>query len=72
MSVLLAAGLDAAFAEPPARAHPVVWTGGYLDRVARVVPAEPPAEGGGRRRRRVARGSRGRAGSLVEPRTDES
>ena len=41
MSVLLAAGLDAVFAEPPARAHPVVWTGGYLDRVARVVPAAP-------------------------------
>ena len=50
MSVLVAGALDALVAEPPARVHPVVWTGGYLDRVSGVVPAEPRARalvGGG-------------------------
>ena len=42
MSLLVAAALDATVEEPPARLHPVVWTGRYLDRVAGVVPAEPP------------------------------
>ncbi|HET9423469.1 MAG TPA: adenosylcobinamide-phosphate synthase CbiB [Nocardioides sp.] len=41
MSVLVAATLDVTLAEPPARLHPVVWTGRYLDGVARAVPAEP-------------------------------
>ena len=41
MSLLVAAALDATVEEPPARLHPVVWTGRYLDRVAGVVPAEP-------------------------------
>jgi adenosylcobinamide-phosphate synthase len=41
MSVLVAAALDAAVAEPPERAHPVVWAGRYLDRVAPLVPAAP-------------------------------
>jgi adenosylcobinamide-phosphate synthase len=41
MSVLVAAALDATVAEPPARVHPVVWTGRYLDEVSRVVPAAP-------------------------------
>jgi adenosylcobinamide-phosphate synthase len=41
MSVLVAVALDAAVAEPPARLHPVVWTGRYLDRVAPLVPAAP-------------------------------
>jgi len=50
MSVLVAAALDATVAEPPARGHPVVWTGHYLDEVARAVPAAPPCRavlGGG-------------------------
>jgi adenosylcobinamide-phosphate synthase len=42
VSVLVAAALDAAVAEPPERLHPVVWTGCYLDGLARVVPAAPP------------------------------
>ena len=41
MSVLVAAALDAAVAEPPAALHPVVWIGRYLDGVAGAVPAEP-------------------------------
>lgn len=41
MSVLVAAALDAAVAEPPERLHPVVWAGRYLDRVAPLVPAAP-------------------------------
>ena len=59
MSALLAAGLDAVFAEPPARAHPVVWTGGYLDRVARVVPAAPRRKAAVAGAAVVARGSGG-------------
>lgn len=43
MSVLTAVALDAAWAEPPVPAHPVVWAGRYLDRTGRRVPAEPPA-----------------------------
>jgi adenosylcobinamide-phosphate synthase len=49
VSVLVAAALDAGLAEPPAAVHPVVWTGRYLDAVARWVPAGPSA-------RAVARG----------------
>lgn len=41
MSLLVAAALDATVEEPPARLHPVVWTGHYLDWVSGVVPAEP-------------------------------
>ena len=41
MSVLVAAALDATVAEPPTRAHPVVWAGRYLDEVSRAVPAAP-------------------------------
>ena len=50
MSVLAAAALDAVVAEPPVRAHPVVWSGRYLDRVAPRVPVAPPGRalvGGG-------------------------
>ncbi|QBR93973.1 CobD/CbiB family cobalamin biosynthesis protein [Nocardioides euryhalodurans] len=43
MSVIVAAGLDAAFAEPRPALHPVVWTGRYLDAVAHRVPERPPA-----------------------------
>lgn len=43
MSVLVAAALDAALGEPPLAAHPVVWTGHYLDAAERHVPAGPPA-----------------------------
>ena len=41
MSVLVAAALDVGLGEPPPRAHPVVWAGAYLDRVAPFVPAGP-------------------------------
>ena len=41
MSVLVATALDLGLAEPPARAHPVVWTGRYLGLAERVVPAAP-------------------------------
>jgi adenosylcobinamide-phosphate synthase len=40
--VLVAVALDAALAEPPLRAHPVVWAGRYLDRMGRRLPAAPP------------------------------
>lgn len=43
MSALAAVALDLACGEPPAAAHPVVWTGRYLDLAARRVPARPPA-----------------------------
>nr|WP_246304171.1 CobD/CbiB family cobalamin biosynthesis protein [Nocardioides thalensis] len=39
---MAAVALDAGFAEPPVGAHPVVWTGRYLDLVAQRVPAAPP------------------------------
>jgi adenosylcobinamide-phosphate synthase len=42
MSVLVASALDAVAGEPPATAHPVAWTGHYLDRAATVVPVRPP------------------------------
>jgi adenosylcobinamide-phosphate synthase len=42
VSVLVAAALDSVVGEPPLAAHPVVWTGRYLDRAARVVPSQPP------------------------------
>lgn len=41
MSVLVAASLDLLAGEPPAAAHPVVWTGRYLERVGGAVPAAP-------------------------------
>lgn len=41
MSLLVAGALDAALAEPPLRAHPVVWAGRYLAAAADVVPASP-------------------------------
>jgi adenosylcobinamide-phosphate synthase len=41
VSLLLAAALDATVEEPPARLHPVVWTGRYLHWVGGAVPAEP-------------------------------
>lgn len=37
LSVLVALGLDLAFGEPPARWHPVVAMGRYLDAVGRRV-----------------------------------
>ena len=40
--MLVAAALDRVVGEPPLAAHPVVWTGRYLDRAARVVPTQPP------------------------------
>lgn len=43
MSVLVAAALDTLVGEPPSIAHPVVWTGRYLDRAAGLVPSQPPA-----------------------------
>jgi adenosylcobinamide-phosphate synthase len=43
MSVLIAATLDRVVGEPPLAAHPVAWTGQYLDRAARVVPSQPRA-----------------------------
>lgn len=43
MTTLVAVALDTAVGEPPTSAHPVVWTGRYLDRVAQRVPAKPPA-----------------------------
>ena len=49
MSVLVAMALDTAAGEPPAPAHPVVWTGRYLAAAERVVPPAPP-------QRAVARG----------------
>ena len=42
MSVLVAAALDTALAEPRTALHPVVWTGRYLDAVSPRVPARPP------------------------------
>lgn len=42
MSLLVAAALDAARAEPPLRLHPVVWAGRYLAAAERHVPAGPP------------------------------
>lgn len=42
MSVLVAGALDAWVGEPPARAHPVVWVGRFLDHAAGYVPASPP------------------------------
>lgn len=42
-AVIVAAALDAVLGEPPARVHPVVWAGHYLEAAARFVPAEPPA-----------------------------
>jgi adenosylcobinamide-phosphate synthase len=38
----LALLVDEAWGEPPARLHPVVWMGHYLDRAGRLVPTEPP------------------------------
>jgi adenosylcobinamide-phosphate synthase len=43
VTVLVAAALDGLVGEPPLATHPVVWTGRYLDRAARVVPSQPPA-----------------------------
>ncbi|HWM04991.1 MAG TPA: adenosylcobinamide-phosphate synthase CbiB [Actinophytocola sp.] len=59
MSVLVAAALDAAVAEPPAAVHPVVWIGRYLDGVAGAVPAEP------RRSALVLGGAAWAAGAVV-------
>jgi adenosylcobinamide-phosphate synthase len=42
-AVVVSALLDATCREPPARWHPVVWCGRYLDRAARHVPAAPRA-----------------------------
>jgi adenosylcobinamide-phosphate synthase len=42
MTVLLAMALDRLFGEPPARLHPVVWIGRYLDRAGRGLTALPP------------------------------
>jgi adenosylcobinamide-phosphate synthase len=42
VSVLVAAALDGVAGEPPAAAHPVVWTGRYLARASRIVPSGPP------------------------------
>jgi adenosylcobinamide-phosphate synthase len=42
-AVLVAALLDRTLVEPPARVHPVVWIGMLADRLARHVPAAPPA-----------------------------
>lgn len=42
VAVLAAAALDVLAGEPPARAHPVVWAGHYLDRVGRRLPVSPP------------------------------
>lgn len=41
-AVLVAAALDLALGEPPARVHPVAWMGRYLDRTGRRLPAAPP------------------------------
>ena len=42
MTVLLAMLLDRLFGEPPARLHPVVWIGRYLDWAGRGLTALPP------------------------------
>ena len=42
MSVLLALVVDALWGEPPARWHPVVWMGTYLQRVGRSLPDFAP------------------------------
>ncbi|PZF79118.1 cobalamin biosynthesis protein CobD [Jiangella anatolica] len=41
-AVVVAAGLDAVFLEPPLAVHPVRWTGRYLAWAGRRVPAGPP------------------------------
>jgi adenosylcobinamide-phosphate synthase len=41
-AVAVSAVLDTLLREPPTRLHPVVWSGRYLDRAARHVPAAPP------------------------------
>jgi adenosylcobinamide-phosphate synthase len=41
-AVLVAAGLDATWGEPPLRLHPVVWAGHYLTASGRRLPASPP------------------------------
>jgi len=43
MAVLLALTLDWFLREPPARLHPVVWMGAYLNRVGRKLTSRPPA-----------------------------
>jgi len=40
-ALVVASALDAGLREPPPRAHPVRWTGDYLDAAARRVPSEP-------------------------------
>ncbi|SDT69042.1 adenosylcobinamide-phosphate synthase [Jiangella sp. DSM 45060] len=42
-TVAVAAGLDAAFREPPLAVHPVRWAGRYLTWAGRRVPSGPPA-----------------------------
>ena len=41
--LLLAVALDRLLPEPPARVHPVVWTGRVIAALARAAPRKPPA-----------------------------
>jgi adenosylcobinamide-phosphate synthase len=42
VSIVLALLIDRWFGEPPARVHPVVWMGRYLERVGRTLPDHGP------------------------------